>query len=32
MPICAAVTLILNALSGRILFLIATSAMIGIME
>ena len=32
MPICAAVTLILKALSGRILFFIATSAMIGRME
>ena len=31
-PMCAAVTLILSARSGRILFLMATSAMIGMME
>ena len=31
-PICAAVTLMLSARSGRILFLIATSAMIGNIE
>ena len=32
MPMCAAVTLMLNALSGRILFLMATSAIIGSIE
>ena len=32
MAMCAAVTLILKALSGRILFLMATSAIIGIIE